>query len=76
MHVPGGARDSGPGDWAVEMGKVGGSGDPGSASCAFLPSPILPGPGVPMCKAGSQGELVSRPFWPRHAMILVFAMER
>lgn len=34
------------------------------------------GPGVPMCKAGSQGELVSGPFWPRHAVILVLAMER
>lgn len=47
MHVPGEAGDSGAGDRAgevVEVGKDGGSGDPGSASCAFLPSSVLPGP--------------------------------
>lgn len=50
IHVPGAVGDSGAADRAeeaVEMGKDGGSGDPGSASCVFLPSPALPGPWCP-----------------------------
>lgn len=65
MVVPREAGDSGAGDWAgeaVEVGKDGESGDPSSASCAFLPPLSSPGPGVPICKVESQGELASGPF--------------